>query len=311
MEIETKQEKIWRRFLLGDVTETERARVEDEFLADEEKFVRLEIVEGELIEDYLSGDLTGADKSLFESEFLGTAERRERVNQMKILIDETTARKRAVVAVVLREKSWSETITAFFKGAVWQTACAASVLILLAAFGVWFFNRQNAIQPEIVKTETPIPQPTISVTASPEILVPENSNSANKSNAAPKPSPTVSPEKKPSPPQRTTLAIFVLQPGAIRGGASASRLRVAPQTNEIGLRLKLETNDYQFYTARVTTVDGAIVYTSPRLKSNQKSVLLQLPIRQLQCGDYIVELSGSNAAGQTESVNDYAFTLEK
>ena len=78
MENETKQEKIWRQFLLGDVTETERAAIEDAFLTDEENFVRLEIVEDELIEDYLHGDLTGAEKSSFESEFLRTAGRRER-----------------------------------------------------------------------------------------------------------------------------------------------------------------------------------------------------------------------------------------
>ena len=314
MEINTKQEKIWRQFLLGDVTETERAAIEDAFLADEENLVRLEIVEDELIEDYLHGDLTGAEKSLFESEFLRTAGRRERVARMQILIDETTARKRVTVSTP-EKISWSETVAAFFKNAAWQTAFAASVLITLAAFGAWLFNRQNVNQPEIVKTEPTILQSPAPV-PSPEATAPENTNlpnaNQNKSNSAPKPSPTATPEKPQPPKEReTTLAIFILNPGGIRGGAAENRLRVPPQTREIRLRLNLESNNYQSYTARVTTIDGATIYTSPQLKSNRKSLLLQLPIRKLQPGDYIVELSGINAAGQTESVDDYAFTLQK
>lgn len=315
LENETKQEKIWRRFLLGDVTDAERSRIEDEFLADEENFVRLEIAEDELIEDYLRGELSGAEKSLFESEFLRTAERRERVARMKILIDETTARKRAAIVSAPEKISWSETLRAFFKNAAWQTAFAASVVVLLAAFGAWLFNRQSANHAELTKTEPPISQSPAPV-SSPETIAPENANitntNQNKSNSTPKPTPTAAPEKTPPPKEReTTLAIFILNPGGIRGGAAENRLRVQPQTREIRLRLNLESNNYSFYTARVTTVDGATIYTSPQLKSNRKSLLLQLPIRKLQPGDYIVELSGINAEGQTESVDDYAFTLQK
>lgn len=318
MEIETKQEKIWRQFLLGDVTDAERAHVEDEFLANDEKFVQLEIVEDELIEDYLRGDLTGAEKSLFESEFLRTRERRERVARMRILIDETTARKRAVAVSMPEKISLGERFQAFFRNAVWQTAFAASVVILLAAFGAWLFNRQSVNEPEIAKTKPTIsssPAPvTPQETITPEISAPQNSNltGANKSNSAPKPSPTAAPEKTPTPRlPETTLAIFILKPGGIRGGAEGNRLRVPPQTREIRLQLNLESNDYSFYTARVTTVDGAAIYTSPPLKSNRKNLLLLLPIRKLQPGDYVVELSGTNADGQAESVEDYTFTLQK
>lgn len=313
MENKTGQEKLWRNFLLGNVSDAEREAIEDRFLTDDENFIALEIAEDELIEDYLRGDLADAETKLFETAFLQTAARRERVERMKMLIDETSARKRAEVSTP-EKISFGESLAAFFKQSARQTAFAVFAFLLLAAFGAWLFIRQSGKTAQIVKTEpeaklSPAP---VSVT---ETNAPQNSNLAaaneNKSNSAPKPSPAISPETRPSPERETALAFFVLKPGGIRGGASENRLRVTPQTNQINLRLDLESNNYSFYTARVTTVEGATVFTSRRLKSNKRSVLLQLPIRKLPRGDYIVELSGINPQGQTESVNDYAFTLQK
>lgn len=309
MEKETKQEKLWRQFLLGNISETEREAIEDRFLADEESFAALEIAEDELIEDHLRGDLSEADRKLFEAAFLQTAPRRERVERMKMLIHEASARKRALVSSP-EKISFSESLAAFFKKATWQTAFAAFALLLIAIFGAWLFIRQSEKAPEFVKTE---PEAKLSPAPvfSPETNAPLNTNFAaakeNKSNSSPQPTP----EKRSSAERETTLAMFILKPGGIRGGAAENPVRVAPQTDEIRLRLDLESNNYSFYRAKVTTVDGAAVFTSPRLKSNKKSVLLRLPIRKLPRGDYIVELSGINTQGQSESVNDYAFTLQK
>jgi hypothetical protein len=311
LEIKTEQEKLWRNFLLGNVSDAEREAIEDSFLTDEESFAALEIVEDELIEDYLRGDLSGAERKLFEAAFLQTAARRERVSRMKMLLDEASARKRAAVSPT-EKTSFGESLTAFFKK--WQTAFAAFAFVLFAALVAWLFIRQSEKTPEIVKNEPELKSSPANV-SSPETNAPVNSNlfaaNEDKSNSAAKPTPQPTPKKQPSPKSETTLAFFILKPGGIRGGASENRLSVAPQTNQIALRLDLESNNYTFYTARVTTIDGATVFTSARLKSNKKSVLLQLPIRKLPRGDYIVELSGINPEGQSESVNDYAFTLQK
>lgn len=307
--MENETEKLWRNFLLGNLSEAEREAIEDRFLADEESFAALEIAEDELIEDYLRGDLSDAEKKLFEGVFLKTAARRERVERMKMLIDEASARNRAAVSPP-EKISFGESLAAFFKKASWQIAFAAFALFFLIVFGAWLFIRQSGKSTEIVKTE-PEANSFFSTVSPTETNAPQNSNlsaaNENKSNSNSQPTP----EKQPSPERKAVPAFFVLKPGGIRGGASENRLRVTPQTNEIRLRLDLESNNYSFYTARVTTVEGATVFTSPRLKSNRKSVLLQLPIRKLTRGDYIVELSGINAAGQSESVNDYAFTLQK
>lgn len=308
MENESKQEKLWRNFLLGDLSEAERSVIEDRFLSDEESFAALEIAEDELIEDYLREDLSDAQKKLFETAFLQTAARRERVERMKMLIDEASARKRVVVSPP-EKTSFGGSLAAFFKRPARLTAFAAFALFLLVAFGAWLFIRQSEKAPEFVKTE-PESKPSVPVSP-PEINAPQNSNlgdaNENRSNSNLQPTP----EKRSLPERETALAVFILKPGGIRGTASENPVRVTPQTTQIGLRLDLESNNYPFYTARVTTVDGATVFTSPRLKPNKKSVSLQLPVRKLPRGDYIVELSGINREGQTENVNDYAFTLQK
>lgn len=309
MEIETKKEQIWRQFLLGKVAGPERIAIEDGFMTDEDNFAALEIMESELIEDYLSDELNAHDRVLFESAYMKSSARRSRVERMKVLIDEASARKRFAVSSD-HQVPWGQKIAVFFKHAGWRTVVAASAFVLLAIAGVWFLNRQDN-NPERAASVESVPPP--APLSSPAVEVPqrEDNSNENASRAEIKPAPSPTPKKGAPPEREIIMAILVLSPGGVRGSSTENRLRVTQQTSEIRLRLELETENYATYTARVTSIDGKTIFTSQRLKSNKKSVLLQFPIRGLPRGDYIVELAGINSAGLTESVNDYTFSLER
>jgi hypothetical protein len=67
------------KYLLGELPEPERTKLEDEYLGDDETFKRLVAVEEELIYTYVRGGLSPAQRSDFDRLFLQTPERRSRV----------------------------------------------------------------------------------------------------------------------------------------------------------------------------------------------------------------------------------------
>ena len=66
-------------YLLGELPEPERTKLEDEYLGDDETFQKLVAAEEELICTYVRGGLSPTQHSGFERLFLQTPERRSRV----------------------------------------------------------------------------------------------------------------------------------------------------------------------------------------------------------------------------------------
>lgn len=67
-----------REYLLGHLAgEGQREKVEERFLTDDEYFEELEIVKGELIDQYVGGTLSHAERKSFEQHFLTTPDRRQ------------------------------------------------------------------------------------------------------------------------------------------------------------------------------------------------------------------------------------------
>src|SRR5215468_707976 len=82
-------EKLIRLYLLGELTEDDRRRLETRVFDDEEFAARfpehLSLLEDELIEDYVKGALTPREKNHFEDHFLRTPQRREKLSFVESL----------------------------------------------------------------------------------------------------------------------------------------------------------------------------------------------------------------------------------
>jgi hypothetical protein len=72
-------DQIVRRYLLGDVTEEQRARIEERCFTDHEFFEQTLAAEEQLIDDYLRNALGPAKRRRFEEHFLASPRRRARV----------------------------------------------------------------------------------------------------------------------------------------------------------------------------------------------------------------------------------------
>src|SRR6266550_672721 len=106
-----KDEKL-RDFLLGDLSESERAAIEERFLADEDFSAQVHVVEDELIESYLRQELSTRDQQRFAAAFLTQPRRRERVLMMKGVLAAVSAE--AALKHAAAPSPWAS-VMAFFR----------------------------------------------------------------------------------------------------------------------------------------------------------------------------------------------------
>jgi hypothetical protein len=112
------------RYLLGDLSEDEAERLDEQSVVDDEFAERLRLVEDELIDAYASGRMTGDRRKQFETHYLASPRRRERVTFAKGLLE----------AVDDESRRWTPPATATRSIVAWKPwALAAAVLLCVAA----------------------------------------------------------------------------------------------------------------------------------------------------------------------------------
>jgi CHAT domain-containing protein/tetratricopeptide (TPR) repeat protein len=124
-----------REYLLGNLAgEEERERVEERLLTDDEYFEELEIVKGELIDEYVGGALTNAERERFEQHFLTTRDRHRDVRLAEGVKEYAAKKKRADEKLdrVRPRLSWARAFSAS------PLVVAATLLVVAGlSFGVW------------------------------------------------------------------------------------------------------------------------------------------------------------------------------
>src|SRR5215475_10621619 len=80
------RENLIRRYLLGELAETDQAALEQELLIDRGEFDEVWAVENELIDSYVRGEMSRADQELFDGHYLTSPLHIERVEIAKSLL---------------------------------------------------------------------------------------------------------------------------------------------------------------------------------------------------------------------------------
>lgn len=329
--------EYFRKFLLGEISETEREDFENLFINDEEIFENLRVAEDELIEDYLLGNLANADKTKFEREFLTNEKRRQRVKFTREMLE-----KLKLEAVLKKEERLSETVpfwtslVAFFKQP--QFAFGSILAILAIIFGGWFFLRNTEKSVDIVKV-TPSPSPSVSVKQTPQTVetpqiseTPKSETNTNQTNQNVNVNkPKIDEEKlkkeiegnlnklqentnsEPKPKEQTksvisTLALFA---GGVRSEGKNNELNLPKNSLGANLQLNLESQDYKIYRAEILDQNGNIIYRSGKISAKKSKINAFVPTKNLKKGDYVVKVYGKNSNGEDESVADYQFRVNQ
>ena len=317
-----------RRFLLGEMSEGERGAFEELFVADEELFERVRVVEDELVESYLRGALSPAEREKFERTVLTTQRRRSRVEFTRTMLDKLAAHKevgdvKKTEPVAVASPSVWNSIADFFKTPTLAFGAAFALIVLI--FGVWFLLK-NPNHPEIVRQITPTPtiqpaQPNVNensttrgdVSVKPNAKAPENiPDNKNGSPNANRDAPTKN--QNPNAQQQTTTGItpvLALFTGTVRAEGKTPELNLPEDAPGANLQLNLESQDYKNYRVEIVNSDGTRVFQNNNLKAKNSKISLFVPAKKLARGDYLIKLSALNPQNENESVADYTFRVNR
>ena len=307
------EEKL-QRFLLGALSEAERAAIEARFLADADFSSQVQVSEDEMIERYLSGELSVEDHQRFEAAYLTQPRRRENVLAMKGVL--AAANAEAGLRVEQSPSLWAGFLAPFrFQSAFTRYAVAGAVLFVLALGVLLLLNKFRPKQNGHLAQQTPgLVRPEARASVSPD-------SNADVSRPQQTPSPAVTPAPRVSPSRApeaqsagATLATIILRPTMVRDPVAANKVAVPSSIQRVRLQLHLERNDHRSYDVHITTVEGRLVWRGSigaRTTSGATYLALSLPARLLASGDYIVEVNGVAEPGPPESVASYFFSITR
>jgi hypothetical protein len=305
----TAHEILMRRYLLGDLPQEERARLEDGYSTDADMFEEMLATENDLIDSYVRGELTEVERRQFEAEFLQSPQRQEKVEFARTLNQVSAERMQTVSA--RGTSHWQELWAAFsvrhsVQPLVSRMAMVAVALVVVAG-GTWLLvlnarlridlQQARAGQSELLREQGTLRQHITELEGSLKEQSHQDQQGVEVAQL--------------NAPAEVRLS---LTPGIARTvGEAQSTLVLPPTAARVRLQLMLERDDYANYLAVVRTAEGKEV-SRQRLKSqgsgNQRTVVVVLPAGRLRAGDYVVTLLGSSGtSGAEEEAEVYSFRI--
>ena len=143
-------DKLARQYLLGELSESEGAKVEEEFFEDDEAFERLNSVEDELIDAYTLGQLSPVERKRFEQRLLLSSAQHERVKFARTLLRTVSGTQKIVsdIPPLKRTASWWTAPFTFLRTlnpVVSLSTAALLILVILTVVGIFTITMIFAI----------------------------------------------------------------------------------------------------------------------------------------------------------------------
>ena len=301
------KEDLLNNFLLGEISEGERAALEDRVLSDDEFFEQLLVVEDELIDAYMGNDLSAQERRLFEARFHAAPRDLERLEFAKTLRRSLVGKNRGSSGSVGFRSGWRALVQYLPVNGpfAWATAM---VLVAIAFGGIWIFiNRSRADERNQQALNQPSPP-----RSSPVVQQKDNESAREVTTPTPLPVPSPSLPKKSTESTRPVVATFILTPGLSRDAGPARDLTLPQGATHLHFRLPLEQDrsaEFKRYHLLLSLADGPKVWSGIVKPSGDSTLGLNLPARLLQRGDYVLEVKGVTADGNFESIAEYSFRI--
>jgi hypothetical protein len=329
-------EESIRRYLLGQLNEDEQTRIEELYFEDGETFALLQAIEGELIDHYLRLQLSEKDRQDFENCFLQSAERHKRLEfalALKLYAEKAAATGflteplaaehvplevgKVDKSIPLAKPSPKKSFLDFLRfRPIYLLPVAASLIL---TFGFIFLLIESArLRNQLAEAQ----QTNYETQQQSQALKDElNKERARAAELAKELEATHS-QQNPEPGNGTVtqnplsqIVAITLSAGAVRGGGGIDKATVSASTETLQLRMEYPAGDFNKVNASLKRVGSQAVVSNAELTtkaygSKGRSVW-SLAAKQLGEGDFIVTLSGVNAAGETAELASFAFRVIK
>lgn len=306
-------------YLLGEMSDAERAELEREYFEDPLLFEQLVQAENELVDAYARGQLPPETRGRFERHYLTHPARRERA-EFAVALGAALARRDASpdAPPARAEPLWRRLLApAGGPKLVW--AFSAS-LLLVAASAAWLFIGTGRQPDELARgggeritqergREETRRQAHEGAKGAAEPSRGPDASPAEQNKIQTSPTPAV----KPAP----VVATLLLTVAGTRGAEAdpPEVLRLTARTEEVRLRLNLGDADYRGYSGVLRRAGGDEVFSwrrvTPRAAKAGQTISLVIPARRLTKGDYVLTLKGARQTGEAEDVSVSRFSVER
>jgi hypothetical protein len=282
------------------------------------------VVESDLIDEYVRGGLTDAERRRFEQRFLASAERRRKVEFARALarIASAPATEEVVRPATIH---WWDNLIASLRSLspVLQFSMAASALLLLLGLS-WLITETVRLRAQVAQLqaeqgarqhqeEALRRQAAGERVRREDLAVQLEREQERREDLARQ-------LERDRAQGRSTGATFIaslfLPPGVSRGGAERPQLVIPPAARSVRLQIGLEREDeYQSYRVELRTVQGQEVWTGgnlrPRQSRGSRAVNLVIPGSAFRGGKYELTLKGVVDPQKSEEVRFYYFDVLK
>ncbi len=313
-----------RRYLLGELSESEQASLEEKYFTDPQFFNQILKTESELVDGYVRGQLSNGVRQRFEQSYAVHPARSERVKFAAALATRLDQIKESVSGAgqPTLPISWWQRLLASLRGQRPTLRFSIAMATLVVMLGsVWFLAEIRQRRRELAQTQAASEsQQQIQRELSPqaaeekrraEELAAEQHRLQRSPQESPQPTPT---QDVSSAPRSVTLVLAV---GNVRGGNNGQTpmLIIPSNTAQARLLLNLKENDYPSYQASLQRIAGAEVFSQRGVKPGRAktgaSFIFTVPARQLASGDYVFTLRGINPNGEVDDLSKSLFRVEK
>jgi len=309
MRTEPADETLLIKFLLGDLSEEESARVEDRAFADRAYLGAIEAAETDLIDAYVRGELSVAERSLFEGRFLNSAQRRRKLEFARTLSRiPPAAETPAEIRIAGRRTFWQTmAVSIFGRGPAFQYA-AGIAAVVAAAGAYWLAVENGKMRSRLAALEAQSRGFVLREEALRGQLRQEESRNQSLSQQLQN-QPTHSGMSSPA------MASLLFVSGVSRDRASNPRLLLNSSSQLVHIDIQLEPSDnYSRFRVELHGRNGETILMRSnltRLKNGAAYLVsFDLPATALKAGDHELALQGIDR-DSPQPVGYYYFSVQR
>lgn len=329
MMTEPNNERLIARYLLGELPEEQQVEIEDRAFQDKDYLASITAVENDLIDEYVRHELSETDRRKFEDRFLASAERRKRVEFARALA--SVASEAAVVEESSRApvaSSWRDSLDAFIRGFnPFGKFALAAIMLLIVAGSAGFLIETLRLRSQLTQLQAEkqsrqrdrqaLEQRIEAERKRNEELAARLNQEKQQREQSDESLRQLSETGNPATPiPRPVVASLTLLPGISRGGGQKPALVLPQDARLVRLQIGLDAEEqYKTFAVEVRTTAGRQVWTKEKLSAHAtrraRSIALTLPATALKPGEYELKLSGMKSEGGTEDVGFYYFDVKR
>jgi hypothetical protein len=314
-------EQTMVRYLLGELSDSEQAALEERYFTHPRVFDELVKAENELVDDYACGRLSPQLRERFEQYYLAHPKRRERTKFAQALatrLDQVGSDHPAVDPGI-RLAPWRLQLPKLLGEGRAFAFSMALALFLLTLGGGWLLLRNRRLQEELAQTQAAHAAQEQRDRDLQQQLANERTRINDSNDELNRARPQVTRSQPKAPAMHTTPAFvtLLLTAGGIRGTdtGSAPRLMIPTGTEQVRIQLNLKEGDYSNYRVVLQAIGGATIFSrqgvKPKATKAGSTFIVIVPARRFSAGDYILTIRGVGHGTEVDDVSKSIFRVEK